>query len=66
VENGVGHFIMTKQSNGMPIWINVDRVRYVAPATNTTKVYFDTDDTSKIGDQPSIIVDSSRKSREKR
>ena len=63
----MAHFIMAKQSDGTPVWINVDRVRYVvSPASNNTKVYFDVNDAIEIADQAAVIVDSSRKRREGR
>lgn len=63
----MAHFIMTKQSDGTPVWINVDRVRYVASsASNNTRVYFDADDALEIADRAAVIVDSSRKRREGR
>jgi hypothetical protein len=62
----MAHFIMAKQSDGTPVWINVDHVRYVvSPASNNTEVYFDVDDAIEIADQ-AVIVDSSRKRREGR
>jgi hypothetical protein len=63
----MAHFIMAKQADGTPVWINVDRVRYVVSlASNGTKVYFDGDDAIEIADQAAVIVDSSRKRRQGR
>jgi hypothetical protein len=65
----MAHFIVAKQSDGTPVWINVDRVRYVtstSPASNNTRVYFDADDAIDIADEAAVVVDSSRKRREGR
>jgi hypothetical protein len=63
----MAHFVIAKQSDGTPVWINVDRVRYVASSASTnTRVYFDKDDAIEIADQASVIVDSVRKRRERR
>jgi hypothetical protein len=60
------HFVMAKQSDGQPLWINIDQVRYVASAPDKTTVYFDHHDAIEIVDRPTVIVDSSRSSRERR
>jgi hypothetical protein len=54
-------FVMAKQRDGRPVWINVDQVRYVVSNADRTKVYFDDHDAIEIVDQPSVVVDYGRK-----
>jgi hypothetical protein len=60
----MAHFVMAKQSDGQPVWINVDQIRYVASTHDVTRVYFDHHDAIEIIDQPSVVVDANRKNRE--
>ena len=62
----MARFVIAKQSDGKPVWINVDQVRYVASTDDRTKVYFDDHDAIEIVDPPSVVVDTSRKGREQR
>jgi hypothetical protein len=63
----MANFVMAKQRDGRPVWINIDQVRYVIPTIgNRTMVHFDDDAAIEINDLPAVVVDHSRKSRQGR
>jgi hypothetical protein len=63
----MANFVMAKQRDGRPVWINVDQIRYVIPtAANRPMVHFDDDAAIEINDLPAVVVDHNRKNREGR
>ena len=63
----MANFVMAKQRDGRPVWINVDQVRYVIPtAANRTMIHFDDDAAIEVNDLPAVVVDHNHKNRQGR